>query len=240
MRATRLGILVVVLACAPAADAPATERVSRVIVTEGAAPARPDSLDASVPLPELLRSACLRGDPAEALPWAVDSVALPVLPMQPIETLAARDSAQFAARIARLVDVLPSDTSTADFRGLPVVVRAAWRVVPTQADTVVVALVARRVPIESAPLEEVFLVVAAPGQRAGVRDPLVSLWSVREVGTEEEVSVRELASAHGREGTLSLLLVREMADGPRVELVTRRAERWVLEWEGRVTECPAR
>lgn len=201
---------------------------------------RPGSLEAPAPAPELLRSACLRGDPAEAIAWTFDSVAAPAIPVQPIEALAARDSAQFAARIARLVDVLPSDTGTTDFRGLPVVVRAAWRTVPSEADTIVVALVARRVPIESAPLEEVFLVIAAPGQRGGVRDPLVELWSVREVGTEEVVSVRELASVHLQDGTLSLLLVHEMADGPHVELITRLSGRWRVVWEGRVSECPLR
>lgn len=239
-RAALLCAGIVVLACAPAEDAPATARSSRSGRVDTTAMVRTRSLEAPVPPPELLRFACLRGDPAEAIAWSFDSVAAPAIAVQAIEALAARDSAQFAARIARLVDVLPSDTGTVDFRGLPVVVRAAWRAVPSEADTVVVALVARRVPIESAPLEEVVLVVAAPGQRGGVRDPLVEQWSVREVGTEETVSVRELASVHRRDGALSLLLVHEMVDGPHVELVTRHEGRWRVTWEGRVGECPVR
>lgn len=239
-RADLLGMLLLATACAPAEDAPATARAPREAVAADVAVDRPDPFDVSVPPPALLRSACLRGDPAEALAWEFDSVAAPALPLESIEILSARDSAQFAARIARLVDVLPSDTSTADFRGLPVVVRAAWRVVPADADTVVVALVMRRVPIESAPLEEVFFVVATPGRRAGVRDPLVERWSVRDVGTEEIVRVRELASAHLHDGALSLLLVHERADGPHVEVVTRRDGDWRVEWDGGVVGCPAR
>ena len=234
------GVLAGPIACAPADERPADARTVRAVSAGDTALGVGDSIVPSVPPPALLASACLRGDPAQALPWTLDSVGAIPLTVTPIETLAPRDSAQLAARIARMTDVLPSDTSVADFRGLPVVVRAAWRVVPDGMDTVVVALVARRIPMESAPLEEVFLVVASPGARANVRDPLVALWSARDVGTEESVPVRELVGAHLREGVLALLLLHETAEGPSVELVERRDGAWITAWAGRIAECPSR
>ncbi len=228
-----------VVACAPSDERPIAARRGGSAAGGDTARAFADSVAASSSPPSLLSAACLRGDPATAVAWTFDAVAVAPLPIESIDALATRDSAQFAARIARLVDVLPSDTSVADFRGLPVVVRAAWRVVPALGDTVVVALVARRVPIESAPLEEVYLVVATPGARANVRDPLVERWSVRDVGPEEALSVRELIAAHEQDGLLSLLLVHEMADGPHVEVVARRDGGWSAAWEGRIATCPS-
>lgn len=233
------GILVGSIACSPADERPVDARSMPAVGAGDTALSRGDSILPRVPPPVLLASACLRGDPTQALPWTLDSVEAIPLAVMPIETLASRDSAQLAARIARMADVLPSDTSLADFRGLPVVVRAAWRVVPDGMDTVVVALVARRIPMESAPLEEVLLVVASPGARANVHDPLVALWSAREVGTEESVRVRELVGAHLREGALSLLLLHETPEGPSVELVELRDGTWITAWEGRIPECPA-
>ena len=195
--------------------------------------------DALVATPELLARSCIAGDPAEGVPWRLDSVGLPALAIESIETLVTRDSARLAARIARMVDVIPSDTSIADFRGLPVTVRAAWRLAVAEADTLVVALVVRRVPIESEPLEELFTIVSSPGQRQGVRDPLVEGWFVREVGPEEALVARELAGAYRRSNELVLAFIEDADGGVRAALVERREGRWRTAWSGPLPSCPA-
>ena len=201
----------------------------------------PPPLAADAPPPRaVLARACLRGDPLDGTPWMLSDVeeAFQAMTIQPLATLATRDSARLAARIARTTDALPSESSLADFRGLPVVVLSAWLVVPTSSDTIVVALVSRRLPIESNPLEESFLLVAAPGTRQGVREPLVEGWYEREAGAEDVVAVRELVAAFRREsGRLSLILVRDGSDGPLVELLTRTDTRWAVEWSGPLPRC---
>ncbi len=190
-------------------------------------------------VPVVLATACIDTDPAVGAPWTLRQVdaSLEPLALVAIESLASRDSAGFAARIARAVDVLPSDTSEADFRGLPVAVRAAWRFAPTLGDTIVVALVARRLPMESNPLEELFFLVASPGQRQGVRDPLVAGWVVREVATEESIAVRELLAAYRAEEALSLVIAHDAGAGVRAELLSRRASKWSVEWSGPLPIC---
>ena len=189
----------------------------------------------------VLARACLRGDPLDGAPWMLSDVEedFQTMAIRPLATLATRDSARLAARIARATDALPSDTSLADFRGLPVVVLSAWLVAPTTSDTIVIALVSRRLPIESSPLEESFLLVAMPGSRQGVREPLVEGWYEREAGAEDVVAVRELVAALQRgDGRLSLILVRNGSDGPIVELLTRTESHWAVEWSGALPSCP--
>lgn len=207
-----------------------------------AAPLATDSVVAiasGAPMPAFLARACVAGDPEQGEARRLDSVPATVIPTTAIEALPARDSARFAARIARLVDILPSDTGVADFHGLPVSVRAAWRLAPADGDTIVVAIVVRRMPIESAPLEEVFTIVATPGQRSGVRDALVERWVLREVGHEDELAARELAGAFLVDEVPILALVEDLGDAVRTALVVRRAGRWLPEWAGALAGCTA-
>lgn len=206
-------------------------------VARQAAP--PAALADTRAVPVALASACIDEALALGAPWILrqTDAALAPLALVTIESLASRDSGGLAARIARAVDVLPSDTSEADFRGLPVAVRAAWRLVPQPGDTIVVALVARRLPMESNPLEELFFLVASPGQRQGVRDPLVGGWVVREVATEESIAVRELLAAYGSGDALSLVIAHDAGAGVRVELLSRRASKWEVEWSGPLPPC---
>ena len=187
-----------------------------------------------------LPDACVRGDPLVGVAWAIEGTTPDVVPVIPqsLSGFAERDSARLAARIARVTDALPSDTTEADFRGLPVVVREGWRLVPHPGDTVIVAFVARRLPMESSPLEEFFTLVAVPGARQGVREPLVEQWYVRAVGREETIDPRELVAAFVRsDGQFSLLFVHESASGRALEIVTRRDGRWRLEWSGPIARC---
>lgn len=226
------------------------ERVARAIPVAESLAVASDVVRSAEPtetgvVPVALATACIDADPAVGAPWTLRQVGgsfAPLAPLAPlaleaIESLASRDSAGLAARIARAVDVLPSDTTEADFRGLPVAVRAAWRFSPAPGDTIVVALVARRLPMESNPLEELFFLVAAPGQRQGVRDPLVEGWVVREVATEESIAVRELLAAYSARDALALVIAHDAGAGVRVELLSRRASKWSVEWSGPLPFC---
>ncbi len=217
---------------------PRTDPLPRIAdgARRGAASLSPPLADL---VPTAFVSACMAGDPVAGDPWALGEVdaALTPLTLETIEALSSRDSARLAARVARAVDVLPSDTTLADFRGLPVVVRAAWRVIPASGDTVVAALVARRLPMESNPLEELYFLVAAPGQRQGVREPLVEAWVVREAAPEETIAVRELVAAFAIADTILLVLARETDDGVRTELLSRRGGVWRLDWTGPLPSC---
>jgi hypothetical protein len=205
--------------------------------------ARPESAVLGAPpvetVPAAFVSACVSGDPFAGVPWTIAQVgeSLTPLTLVPIETLPSRDSARLAARLSRAADVLPSDTTVADFRGLPVAVRSAWQLAPAFGDTIVVALVGRRLPMESNPLEELFFIVAAPGQRQGVRDPLVETWVMREVAAEEMITVRELLAAFVDSDAVTLVVGQEAGDGVRTELLSRRAGVWRLDWSGPLPAC---
>jgi hypothetical protein len=220
----------------PEAESPSVVRAPDSAVVDSDSTGTAPALSAP---PTEIAAACLRGEPAEGTRWSLDGVTSELLQFSGIESLVSRDSARLAARISAATDALPSDTLVADFRGLPVAVRAAWRIVPADGDTAIVALVARRVPIESAPLEELFAIVAAPGQRQGVRDPLIVSWVVRDVGREEELVARELVGAFRVGDALALVLAHDATSGPRAEMLVRRDGRWHTEWTGPLHSCGA-
>lgn len=92
-------------------------------------------------------------------------VASPIV-LRPIESLSSADSARLAAQVTRLAATLPNDTSRA-FRGLPFVIRAAHRFIPSSGPEAVVAEVIRRVNVEANPREETLLVIAERDTPAG-------------------------------------------------------------------------
>lgn len=190
----------------------------------------------------LVQAACLAGDPAQGIPWRIEHAAAgaDTLAMHPLAALAPRDSARMVARVARAADVMTADTSVADFRGLPVDVRDAWVIVPAEGDTTVLAVVARRQPMESSPLEEHLTLLTAPDTMTDRRRPLTVRWSARSAGTEEQLETLDpLAALALADGTLRLLLVRESAGRPQVESVGRDAAgRWSVRWRGELAPCP--
>lgn len=245
MRAARLARMTVLAGALAGALACGDRAPEETAGTPSSASPRPAPVAAvrgepvAAPPPAALRDACLAGVPGEGTPWQLvaTDTAWRAIAIDSIERLAPRDSAQLAARLSRTVDVLPADTSVADFRGLPVTVRAAWRLVPAVGDTVVIALVARRLPIESNPLEELYFLLAAPGERTGVRAPLLEQWVARDVGLEETVPARELLGVYGPSDSLRVLVAHEAELGVRLELVERLDGRWRLRWAGPIDAC---
>ncbi len=244
--ARRAGRLVIALlaACDARTESP-TPGASAPGPRTGAVPARetPDSA-ATSSLPAPLDGACLRGDAAIGTAFALEGapgLGLP-LPRLALGAMEARDSARLVARLARTVDALPSataDTAETDFRGLPVVVLAAWRVLPATDDTIVVALVARRLPIESAPLQELHFLITEPDPQPGLRGALGVRWATREVDHEESVVARELVQVTQRGDTVVLVVAHEAHEGIAAELVERVGRRWRLAWRGRLSPCSA-
>lgn len=188
----------------------------------------------------LLAGICLRGDPSQGEPWFIDRIAdrVALLSLDALQRLPPRDSARYMARLARNADALSADTTVADFRGLPVVVRDAWRVVPMEGDTIYIAITARRLPMESNPLEEQVTLFAAPAATPTVRDALTTTWFARTAGSEDSLETRDPLLAFAvADGRLRVVLLRETALGPRIELLARSDGGWTLRWEGVVARC---
>lgn len=203
-------------------------------------------LDDSAPAPvdsgatgALFGAMCLRGDPASGDPWSVERVGdtLTVVMLEHLVDLAPRDSARLVARLARTADALPGDTLVADFRGLPVVVRDAWRLVAGPGDTIYIAIASRRLPMESSPLEEQLTLIATP-DGASVTGGLVASWFARSAGAEDSLETREpLLAYRAPDATLRLLLVRETGESPFVESLARVGGRWRREIVGALAPC---
>lgn len=183
---------------------------------------------------------CVDGDPAAGERWAVDRAddSLVVLPLEHLVSLAPRDSSRLAIRLARTADGLPGDTLVADFRGLPVVIRDAWRFVPATGDTVYVAIASRRLPMESSPLEEQLTLIARPDPVGATRDALAASWFARSAGAEDSLETRDPVLAYRTPGgELGLLMVRDTDGEPVLEMLMRDAGRWTRRWFGPAARC---
>lgn len=234
-------ILLLVLAiCAcgspdePAAAAPPARSVLEVVIDDSLMPAVDSAFTGG------LGGMCLRGDPSTGEAWAIGQVddTITVLELERLTGLAARDSARLAARLARTADALPGDTAVADFRGLPVVVREAWLLVPEPGDTTYIAIASRRLPMESSPLEEQLTLLAAPDTVAGSGRPLVARWFARSAGMEDSLETRDPVLAYrARGGPLELVMLRETAAEPFIEVLTRIDGHWHRRWVGTLAAC---
>lgn len=227
-----------VVACAPADERAAPPNVAgsvlEVVIEDS-------SLVGTVAEGAILSGMCLRGDPMRGEPWIVDNIAdsISSLSLEQLHSLDSRDSSRLAARLARTADGIPGDTLVADFRGLPIVIRDAWLLVPADGDTTYIAIAARRLPMESSPLEEQMTLLATPESRPGIRDALGTAWFARSAGAEDSLETRDPVLAFtSPDGALRLLMLRESALGPRAELLVRVEGRWRRQWMGALELCP--
>jgi hypothetical protein len=190
----------------------------------------------------VLGLACLSGDPTVGESWRVQELAdtLAELPLTQLARLPMRDSTRLAARITRAADVLPANTSVADFRGLPLAIRDAWILMTPEQDTIVIALVSRRLPIESAPLEEFLTVIVVPDPDPTAGGAMRAVWHVRDAGDEERLITYEpVAALRTPDAAVRILLVRESAGRPQVVLLGRDPRgAWERGWEGELPVCP--
>ena len=115
--------------------------------------------------------------PDRATPLRVDS----------LSSLGGRDSSALAAAIARAASISPGD-SARGFRGLPFVVRAAWRGT-IDGRRVVIADVERRINQEADPRVERLALIAEESGQGGQLEPV---WSERIAGREDAVPTTDL------------------------------------------------
>ena len=173
--------------------------------------------------------------------WSVAFVAgrAEPIPLDSIEGLPAADSARLAAEVTRLASALPHDTALA-FRGVPFVVRRAYRFSPAQGVDAVAAEVVRAVNQEANPLREHILPVAERASKeAGRRYHTV--YSERASGVEERVPTTEVLAAlrlgpPPRRAALVLVRAGEVSAAYALLERTRRG-RWRVRWTSAYTGC---
>jgi hypothetical protein len=229
------------LACGePARPDGKASATSAASTRDAESPALPPESEPSLAGAPLALSACASVSTVEGAPIGVRSLdtAWVTLSLESLEQLAPRDSARVAARLARLGGSLPTDTTVADFRGLPIVVRTAWRVVPSEGDTLLAAILVRRIPIESDPMEEIFTVLTSPEARPGLRDGLRLEWMQRDVAREESVVFRDLVAVWRIPGdTVAALFAHDDERGVVGQLLVRTTRAWTSRWETVLPNC---
>jgi hypothetical protein len=166
--------------------------------------------------------------PGIATPFGVDGVG----------ELLPRDSAAMVARISRLVSAIPEDSVSAPFRGLPIVVRDAWRFQLADGSTVAVAIAMRSLNVESNPRAQAIALIAEPDPSSSAGQWRTA-FSERVAGPEDRVEGMDLLAAFQVHGARpAVALVREGDAGLQVEIVERIAPGvWTVRWSSSALPC---
>ena len=156
-----------------------------------------------------------------------------------IEDLTPRDSAATVARISLLVSAIPEDSTSGPYRGLPIVVRDAWRITLADSTVVAVAVATRSLNVESNPRAQAITLIAEPDPLAGAGRWRTAYWE-RVAGPEDRVEGMDLLAALRLHGTTpAVALVREGDAGMQVEIVERRSPgTWAARWTSATLPCP--
>ena len=189
------------------------------------------------------RNASLTQRDAQGTPntWALalsPGIANPV-GVDGIEDLTPRDSAATVARISLLVSAIPEDSTSAPYRGLPIVVRDAWRFTLPDSTAVTVAVATRSLNVESNPRAQAITLIAEPDPASGTGRWRTAYWE-RVAGPEDHVEGMDLLAALRLHGTTpAVALVREGDAGAQVEIVQRRSPgTWTVRWTSATLPCP--
>jgi hypothetical protein len=166
--------------------------------------------------------------PGVATPFGIDGVG----ELQP------KDSAMMVAFISRLVSALPEDSASAPFRGLPIVVRDAWRFQLSDSTKVTVAIAMRSVNVESNPRAQAITLIAEPDP-SSTNGQWRTVFSERFAGPEDRIEGVDLLAAFQLRSALpAVALVREGDDGLQVEIVERSAPGvWTVRWSSTALPC---
>jgi len=160
------------------------------------------------------------------------------LPLDSIAASSPGDSARLAAEITRVASALPYDTATL-FRGLPFVVRDAYRFPAAPKVEGVIAIIVRKLNQEASPREQHLLLIAErdSGDAAGEYRPV---YFDRESGREEAIDVTDIIVGI-RLGTTrhaAFLLLREGYESGSYSLLERSGPRtWGIRWTSAHTGC---
>lgn len=174
----------------------------------------------------------------EARSWTIGLKAGRVrgIPYTMIDQMSRSDSANVVVDLARLASQAPNDTSVA-LRGLPYVVRAAYRATLGDSLALVVGEVVRRINIEANPREERTTVI---GERAAsATGPYTLVFSERLHGDEEGVPTTELMGlVQLNDGDYVAFGARDFSDGGTYLMFAReKGNRWRLRWQSAYAGC---
>jgi hypothetical protein len=153
-----------------------------------------------------------------------------------IESLPSADSSRLAADIARLASALPGDTA-ALFRGLPFVVKKAWRT-RGLAPQALAAIIVRNVNQEANPRQEQIVLIAE-------RDTTVAssryapVYQERTTGLEETIEATDLIGMVllGRDQRPTIVIARDSFSGSSYALLERIGGVWKLRWASAYAGC---
>lgn len=166
--------------------------------------------------------------PGIATPLGIDGVG----------ELLPRDSAAAVARVSRLVSAIPEDSASAPFRGLPIVVRDAWRFQLADSTTIIVAIAMRSLNVESNPRAQSFTLIAEPETVSGAGQWRTAYWE-SVAGPEDRVEGTDLLAAFQIHGSkTAIALVREGDSGVQLEIVERVSPgAWGVRWTSAGLPC---
>jgi hypothetical protein len=166
--------------------------------------------------------------PGIATPLGVDGVS----------ELSPRDSAATVARVSRLVSSIPEDSSSAPFRGLPIVVRDAWRFQLADSTPILVAIATRSLNLESNPRAQAIALLAEPEPASSPVQWHTAFWEVVS-GPEDRMEGMDLLAALQLHGSKSAVaIVREGEAGLQVEIVERASPGvWGVHWSSASLPC---
>ena len=175
---------------------------------------------------------------AAARPWNVGLRAGRAhgVPYTPMDQMSGSDSANVVVDLARMASQAPNDTSAA-VRGLPYVVRAAYRATLDDSVSVLIGELVRRVNIEASPREERTTVI---GERvASAKGPYTLAYSERSHGDEESVPTTELIGlVQLNDGNHVAFGARDYSDGGTFLMFAReKGNRWRLRWQSAYAGC---
>lgn len=156
--------------------------------------------------------------------------------LEPIENLPSADSSRLAADIARLASALPGDTA-ADFRGLPFVVKKAWRT-RGLAPSVLAAIIVRNVNQEANPRQEQ-IVLIAERDTAVASSRYSPVYQERVTGLEETIETTDLIGMVllGRDRRPTIVTARDSSGGASYALLERIGGVWQLRWASAYAGC---
>lgn len=187
------------------------------------------------------RNASLMMSDGRAAPnsWALalsPGIATP-LGVDGIEDLLPRDSAATVTRINRLVSAIPEDSTSAPYRGLPIVVRDAWRFTLPDSTAIAVAIAMRSLNVESNPRVQAVMLIAEP-DRSAAGEWRTAFWE-RVAGPEDRVEGMDLLAAFLlHDAKPAVALVRGGDAGLQVEIVERASPGvWTVRWSSAILPC---
>ncbi len=170
-------------------------------------------------------------------PWSIGLLGKHVSPLRSdsLSGLPSRDSLRLSVALARLASSIPMDPASR-FKALPFVVIGARQFEDGKRSTIATHLV-RRLPQESAPLEEHTFLIAERDSSGTTVPEWTLMYHQRSEGSEESVEQYELLSAvRGRQTTL--LVIARHRDTQSVYEVLERSPSgtWRSRWH-RVLSC---